>query len=94
MESADTLSHDNAVLLGRDKALLHLSLVEVGNVLLSVQERINKVLVCLCEGIVYNFTGNLIVLRKISVKFESVVLYSLVAVLLNILDDLGREEEP
>ena len=88
MQSADTLSHNYAVILGRDKALLQLSLVEIGNILLCIQKSINELLVCFCKSVVDDLTGYLIVLRQIAVKFESIALYSFVALLLDVLDYL------
>ena len=64
--------------------------MEVGDVLLSVEKSIYKFLVCLCESVIDDIAGHLVILRKISVEFESVVLYSSIAVLSYVLDYRGN----
>ena len=91
LQAAHTLSENDTVRLCVSEALRLLAVVEVGNVLLRVQERIHEFLVCRGQGIVDDLAGHLIILRQIAVKFLGVRLDRFIAALADSVDDLGDD---
>ncbi len=88
-QTSYSLTENNTVVVGINKALLLLSVVERRDILHCVKERVYKILVSLLQSVMDNVQRHLVVFGKFAVKFFRVFLNSTVAVFLYIFNYFG-----
>ena len=64
--------------------------MEIGDVLLSVEESVHELLVSLGESVIDDLTRYFIILREVAVEFECIVFYGSIAVSTNIFNNSGN----
>ena len=90
LQTAHTLTHDNAVRLCCEPALLNLSAVEVGDVVSRFFEGFKQLGVAELYDIIYFFRRDLGVLGSLAVEFHGILANRLISVLADVLKNLGH----